>query len=106
MNRDVMQEIRREVEDNPVVLYMKGNKLMPQCGFSASAVAVLEQLGVTFKDVDVLKDPEKREAIKRFGDWPTLPQLYVHGELVGGADIMREMLTTGELARRLERSTS
>ena len=103
MARDIMKEIATEVAANPVVLYMKGTKSMPQCGFSAAAVAVLNDIGVPFVDVNILADPEKREAIKRFSDWPTIPQLYVHGEFVGGCDIMREMHAKGELAPIIEK---
>ena len=97
MSRDVMAEIEAEVKESRVVLYMKGNRSMPQCGFSAAAVAILRELGVTFKDVDILKDSDKRDGIKRYSDWPTIPQLYVDGEFVGGSDIMREMHASGEL---------
>ena len=102
MHRDVMAEIKEEVSANPVVLYMKGNRTMPQCGFSAATVQVLKQIGVDFKDVDILQDSEKREAVKVFSDWPTLPQLYIGGEFVGGCDIVREMHAKGELAPMLE----
>ena len=97
MSRDVKSEIQAEVDTNPILLYSKGNKLMPQCGFSAVAMELLDRLGVEYKVVDVLADPEKRQALKEFSDWPTFPQLYVAGELVGGADIMREMHEKGEL---------
>ncbi len=97
-DKDVFERIRREVADNPVVLYMKGSPVFPQCGFSAVTSEILARLGVAFKDVDVLIDPGLREGIKRFSDWPTIPQLYVKGEFVGGCDIVREMYETGELA--------
>ncbi len=97
MTRDVMQEIEQEIAANPVILYMKGTKEMPMCGFSAAVVQVLKDVGAEFKDVNVLADPDKREAIKRFSDWPTLPQLYVGGQFVGGCDIVREMQNKGEL---------
>ncbi len=93
----VFERIRSEITDNPVVLYMKGTPVFPQCGFSATVVAILNHLGVEFKGVDVLADPELREGIKVFSDWPTIPQLYVKGEFVGGCDILREMFEAGEL---------
>ncbi|WP_448579851.1 Grx4 family monothiol glutaredoxin [Thermaurantiacus sp.] len=89
------------VAGNDVVLFMKGTKLFPQCGFSSRAVAILEHLGVDFADVDVLQDPEIRQGIKEFSNWPTIPQLYVKGEFVGGSDIMMEMFEAGELQAML-----
>ena len=86
------------VTTNPVVLFMKGTPLFPQCGFSSKAVAILEHLGVEFGSVDVLQDMGIRQGIKEFSDWPTIPQLYVKGEFVGGSDIMMEMYEAGELA--------
>jgi monothiol glutaredoxin len=85
------------VKANDVVLFMKGTSLFPQCGFSSRAIAILERLGVKYETVDVLQDPEIREGIKDYSDWPTIPQLYVHGEFVGGSDIMMEMFESGEL---------
>ena len=85
------------VKTNPVVLFMKGTALFPQCGFSSRAIAILDRLGVTYETVDVLQDPEIRQGIKEFSDWPTIPQLYVKGEFVGGSDIMMEMFESGEL---------
>lgn len=85
------------VGGHDVVLFMKGTKLFPQCGFSSRAVAILDHLGVEFADVDVLQDPEIRQGIKEFSKWPTIPQLYVKGEFVGGSDIMMEMFEAGEL---------
>lgn len=93
----VHEKIRDIVGSDDVVLFMKGSKLFPQCGFSARAVAILDHLGVAFRDVDVLQDPDVRQAIKSFSDWPTIPQLYVRGEFVGGSDIMMEMFEAGEL---------
>ncbi len=93
----VFSEIRSTIEGNDVVLFMKGVKAMPQCGFSNLVVRVLDHLGVEFKDVNVLADPDVREGIKAFSDWPTIPQLYVKGEFVGGADIVKEMFEQGEL---------
>ena len=85
------------VKSNDVMLFMKGTPLFPQCGFSSRAVAILEKLGATFETVDVLADPEIRQGVKAYSDWPTVPQLYVHGEFVGGSDIMMEMFESGEL---------
>jgi monothiol glutaredoxin len=85
------------VQGNDVVLFMKGTPLFPQCGFSSRAVAILERLGVAFESVDVLQDMEIRQGIKDYSDWPTIPQLYVKGEFVGGSDIMMEMFEAGEL---------
>jgi monothiol glutaredoxin len=101
MSRNIQQEIAEQIKATPVVLYMKGTQHMPQCGFSATAVGILRELGVSFKDVNVLADPELREGVKRFSDWPTVPQLYANGEFIGGCDIMREMHQTGELAQAL-----
>ena len=85
------------VKGNDVVLFMKGTALFPQCGFSSRAVAILDRLGAPYKTVDVLQDPEIRAGIKAYSDWPTVPQLYVRGEFVGGSDIMMEMYEAGEL---------
>jgi monothiol glutaredoxin len=91
-------QIRQTVTDNPVVLFMKGSAQFPQCGFSARAVQILAACGVEdFVTVDVLKDPEIRQGIKDFSNWPTIPQLYVKGEFIGGSDIMYEMFQSGEL---------
>ena len=90
------------VNNNDVVLFMKGTALFPQCGFSSRAVAILDHLGVKFATVDVLQDPEIRQGIKDYSDWPTVPQLYVKGEFVGGSDIMMEMFEAGELQQLLE----
>ena len=102
MDITVHERIRQDVADNPVVLYMKGSPVFPQCGFSAAVVQILSHLGVKFKGVDVLSDPEIREGIKEFSSWPTIPQLYVKGEFVGGCDIIREMFETGELQQLFE----
>ena len=89
------------VKSNDVVLFMKGTTLFPQCGFSSRAVAILNRLGATFETVDVLQDAEIRQGIKEYSDWPTIPQLYVRGEFVGGSDIMMEMFESGELQQLL-----
>src|SRR5256885_10751415 len=86
---DVLDEIARELKDNKVVVYMKGTPSFPMCGFSAATVQVLREVGVPFKAVDVLAEPEKREAIKRFSNWPTIPQVYVGGKFIGGGGILR-----------------
>jgi len=93
----IEQFIDNEVKSNDVVLFMKGSALFPQCGFSSRAVAILDHLGVPFETVDVLQDQEIRTGIKAYSDWPTIPQLYVKGEFVGGSDIMMEMFESGEL---------
>ena len=99
----VNDRIREQVTSSPVVLYMKGSPAFPQCGFSSSAVQMLKACGVDrFQSVDVLADPEIRQGIKDYANWPTVPQLYVNGEFVGGADIMREMYQSGELQKVLE----
>jgi len=94
---DVQARIAEDVKNNPVLLYMKGTPAFPQCGFSSVAVQILTHLGVPFEARDVLTDPEVRNGIKTFSNWPTIPQLYVKGEFVGGSDILREMYETGEL---------
>ena len=94
---DANARIDEIVKSNDVVLFMKGSALFPQCGFSSRAVAILDHLGVKFETVDVLQDPEIRAGIKDYSDWPTIPQLYVKGEFVGGSDIMLEMFQSGEL---------
>ena len=99
---DVSERIHQEVSDNPVVLYMKGTPVFPQCGFSAAVVQILSHMGVKFKGIDVLADPEIRQGIKEFSNWPTIPQLYVKGEFIGGCDIIREMFETGELQQVFE----
>jgi monothiol glutaredoxin len=97
------QKIEQQVTSNPVVLYMKGSPQFPQCGFSGVAAQILKACGVAnYLAVDVLADPEIREGIKSYANWPTIPQLYIKGEFVGGADIMREMYQSGELQKMLE----
>jgi monothiol glutaredoxin len=93
----VHDQIAKDLAENDVMLFMKGTPVFPQCGFSAATVQVLSELGVKFKAVDVLKDPEIRQGIKEFSNWPTIPQLYVKGEFVGGCDIVKEMFEQGEL---------
>lgn len=97
----VFSRIQQEVEENPVVLFMKGSPMFPQCGFSAAVVQVLSEAGVKFKGIDVLSDPSLREGIKQFSNWPTIPQLYIKGEFVGGCDIVKEMFASGELQQML-----
>jgi monothiol glutaredoxin len=97
MSNPIFESIKQQISENPVVLYMKGTPMFPQCGFSAAVVQVLSKLGVEFKGVDVLVDPSLRDGLKEFSNWPTFPQLYVKGELVGGCDIVREMFANGEL---------
>ncbi len=97
----VENRIRGLIDEHDVVLFMKGTPVFPQCGFSATVVQMLSLLGVRFKGFDVLEDPEVRQGIKSFSDWPTIPQLYVKGEFVGGCDIVREMYETGELSELL-----
>ena len=92
-----VDQIKTTVTSNDVVLFMKGTKLMPQCGFSSRVAGVLNYMGVAFADVNVLADPEIRQGIKDYSDWPTIPQLYVKGEFVGGCDIITEMMLSGEL---------
>ena len=93
----ITDRIKQDIADNPVLLFMKGTPVFPQCGFSAAVVQILTHLGVKFKGVDVLSDPSIRQGVKDFSQWPTIPQLYVKGEFVGGCDIVREMFESGEL---------
>lgn len=96
-NNVIFDRIRQDISGNDVVLYMKGSAVFPQCGYSAAVVQVLNNLGLTFKDIDVLSDPSLRQGIKDFTNWPTIPQLYVKGEFIGGCDIVRDMYASGEL---------
>ncbi len=98
----VADRIKQEIQDNDIVLFMKGTPVFPQCGFSAAVVQVLSTLGVKFKGVDVLQDPGLRQGIKDYSQWPTVPQLFIKGEFVGGCDIVREMAQSGELEALLE----
>jgi monothiol glutaredoxin len=97
MAQDVTERIRSAVSNNKVMIFMKGTASFPQCGFSAATVQVFEQLGVPFETADVLSDPELRDGIKRFTNWPTIPQVFVGGKFIGGCDIVREMYESGDL---------
>src|SRR3954449_10433099 len=101
-DQTVHDRIKRDITDSPVVLFMKGTPVFPQCGFSARVVQILTHMGVKFKGVDVLSDPSIRQGIKDFSSWPTIPQLYVKGEFVGGCDIISEMFESGELKELLQ----
>lgn len=91
------QEIQKDIDSHPILVYIKGSKLMPQCGFSGQVVHILESLGLPFETRNILEDPELRQAIKDFSNWPTLPQLYVQGKFIGGCDIVTQMYESGEL---------
>jgi monothiol glutaredoxin len=97
MAEDIMKKIKSQIDENKILLYMKGTKEMPQCGFSARVVQILNSYGVPYESIDVLADPELRQALKEFSNWPTFPQLYVNGQLIGGCDICVEMDQNGEL---------
>ena len=101
LDPDISERIKSEINSQDVVLFMKGTPVMPQCGFSAAVVGVLSHIGVQFRGVNVLEDEQIREGIKVYSDWPTIPQLYVKGEFMGGCDIVREMYETGELLEML-----
>ena len=101
MDTSILSRIQSDVESNQVMLYMKGTPVFPQCGFSAAVVAVLNNVGVEYHTENVLEDPGVREGTKEYTNWPTIPQLYVNGEFVGGCDIIREMHETGELTQFL-----
>jgi monothiol glutaredoxin len=102
MDASLQQRIESLVASSPIVVFMKGNKLMPQCGFSNNVVQILNALGVPFETFDVLSDMEIRQGIKEFSEWPTIPQVYVNGEFIGGSDILIEMYNSGELREKLE----
>jgi monothiol glutaredoxin len=102
MTNPAFERIESEIKSSPVVLYMKGTPVFPQCGFSARVVQILSHLGVPFKGVNVLEDMEIREGIKAYTNWPTIPQLYINGEFVGGCDIIMEMFQAGELQSMLK----
>lgn len=99
---EIFVRIKQDLADNDVVLYMKGTPVFPQCGFSAAVVQVLGNLGVTFKGINILEDQELRQGIKDFANWPTIPQLYIKGQFIGGCDIVREMFASGELQTLLK----
>ena len=101
MDPSTRQRIETLINSSPVVVFMKGNKLMPQCGFSNNVVQILNALAVPFETFDVLSDPEVRQGIKEFSDWPTIPQVYVQGEFLGGSDILIEMYNSGELLEKI-----
>jgi monothiol glutaredoxin len=102
----VITEIENEIRNNKIMIYMKGTPSFPQCGFSAATIEILEDLGHPFGSVDVLSAPAKRDAIKRYSNWPTIPQVYVDGKFIGGCDIVREMHASGELKRLLDSTFS
>lgn len=101
MAETITQQIQAQIDANPVMLYMKGDATFPQCGFSARVVQILKHLGVLFKTANVLEDPALRQGIKDFSNWPTVPQLYIKGEFIGGCDIVTEMYQSGELEKLL-----
>ncbi|ABD45365.1 monothiol glutaredoxin, Grx4 family [Ehrlichia chaffeensis str. Heartland] len=104
MTNDIMDKIKHDIENNDVVLYMKGDADFPQCGFSSVVVSILKKMNVKFKSINVLESLELREAIKEFTNWPTIPQLYVKGEFIGGCDIVKEMYHNGELQELLSKN--
>ncbi len=100
----IQESIRQTVTENQVVLFMKGTPTFPQCGFSSAAVSILKNLGADFVAVNVLADADVRQGIKEYSNWPTIPQLYIKGEFVGGSDIMRELFSSGELQQMLQQA--
>ena len=102
MDASTRSRIEELIQTSPIFVFMKGSKLMPQCGFSNNVVQILHSLGVSFETFDVLSDPEIRQGIKEFSSWPTIPQVYVKGEFIGGSDILIEMYNAGELKEKLE----
>jgi len=104
VSKDIFQKIKEQIEADDIVLYMKGTPALPQCGFSQVTSEILKRIGQPFKTYDVLQDPELREGIKQFSEWPTIPQLYVRGEFVGGCDIVRSMYEDGQLAALISKS--
>lgn len=102
MTTESKQAIDQLVKDNKIVVFMKGTKLMPMCGFSNNVVQILNTLGVPFQTVDVLEDPEVRQGVKEYSNWPTIPQVYINGEFIGGSDIMIELYKSGELQQLVE----
>lgn len=108
MRPDIKERIDREIREHPVTIYMKGTEMFPRCGFSAATVEALRRAGAegSIHSVDVLADPELRESIKEYSDWPTIPQVYIAGEFIGGCDITRDLFETGELQARIEKALS
>jgi len=100
---DVITRIETQMAENPVILYMKGSPAFPQCGFSGRAVQILQHCGAQFAHINIFEDPELRESLKTYSNWPTFPQLYIKGELVGGCDIMMDLFQSGELQKMLDR---
>lgn len=103
---DTIEKIKQQISDNPILLYMKGSPKLPQCGFSARAVQCIDACGVAFASVDVLANPDIRQTLPQYADWPTFPQLYVKGELIGGSDIIAEMYEQGELEALLREAVA
>lgn len=106
MGEGVVERIRSYIEGNDIVIFMKGTRAMPMCGFSAQTVRIFESYGVPFETVDVLEDPELRQAIKEYSNWPTFPQVYIKGKLIGGCDICNELHASGELEKMAKEATS
>jgi len=106
MRDEVRQKIKGYIDSNRVLLFMKGSKQFPQCGFSARAIEALKRVGAEFETVNVLADPEIREGIKEFSSWPTIPQVYIDGKFVGGSDILLEMFQNGELEKLVKKTTA
>ncbi len=102
MEQSTKNKIQNIIDENDVLLFMKGTPVMPQCGFSAAVVGVLSHMGIKYNSINVLEDPEIREGIKEFSDWPTIPQVYLKGEFLGGSDILIEMYNSGELKEKIE----
>lgn len=102
IDKHALEKVRKDIMENPVILYMKGTPDSPCCGFSAVAISILKNIGIRFHSVNVLEDNSVREAVRLYADWPTFPQLYVNGDLVGGCDIMKEMHLSGELKKLFE----
>lgn len=101
-DQNILDQIGKDIQENPVILFMKGTSQFPQCGFSAIVVQILTDLGVPFKDIDILVNPVIRQGIKDYSNWPTIPQLYINSEFIGGCDIVREMYQSGELQTLLK----
>lgn len=106
MSDDVQDQIRQKVESNKIVIYMKGTPAMPRCGFSAATIEILQELGTPFEAVDVLADPEVWDGVKRYSDWPTIPQVFISGKFIGGCDIVRDLHSRGELQPLVEAATA